>query len=184
MTCNVYPLVLSSLRGLWCALGALLLIGPLVAWADTSAPLVALPEGIAARLKAANLPQDALSVIVLRASDGATVLAHRADAPMQPASTLKTLTSIVALERLGPSYRGKTELRSAGKVLEGTLTGDVIVRGLGSPDFDWRALQNMLQSLRFSGVRTIAGDFITDRSYFQPSRLDVEIGRASCRERV
>jgi D-alanyl-D-alanine carboxypeptidase/D-alanyl-D-alanine-endopeptidase (penicillin-binding protein 4) len=134
-----------------------------------------LPERVAALLKEARLPQEALGVIVLRASDGATVLAHRANAAMQPASTLKTLTSIVALDRLGPSYRGKTELRSAGEVTAGTLTGNVVLRGLGDPDFDWRALQGMLQTLRFSGVRAIAGDLILDRSYFQPSRPDAGV---------
>ena len=132
----------------------------------------ALPDRVVHLLREANLPQDALGVMVLRASDGATVLEHRANAPMQPASTLKTLTSIVALERLGPSYRGTTELRSAAELKAGTLTGDVVLRGLGDPDFDWRALQAMLQTLRFSGVRAIAGDVILDRSYFQPSRPD------------
>ena len=135
----------------------------------------ALPDRVINLLREAKLPQDALGVMVLRASDGATLLAHRADEPMQPASTLKTLTSIVALERLGPSYRGKTELRSTGEISAGKLTGDVVLRGLGDPDFDWRALQAMLQTLRFSGVNAIAGDVILDRSYFQPSRLDAGV---------
>lgn len=143
--------------------------------AETKAPVTALPERVHMLLRAANLPQDSLGVIVLRASDGASVLRHRANEAMQPASTLKTLTAIVALERLGPSYRGKTELRSAGEISAGTLTGEVVLRGLGSPDFDWRALQGMLQTLRFSGVTTIAGDVILDRSYFQPSRIDVGV---------
>jgi serine-type D-Ala-D-Ala carboxypeptidase/endopeptidase (penicillin-binding protein 4) len=132
----------------------------------------ALPERVVDLLREANFPQDALGVMVLRASDGSTVLEHRANEPMQPASTLKTLTSIVALERLGPAYRGKTELRSAGEVKADALTGDVVLRGLGDPDFDWRALQAMLQSLRFSGVRVINGDLVLDRSYFQPTRPD------------
>ena len=135
----------------------------------------ALPDRVVNLLREANLPQDALGVIVLRAFDGATVLEHRATEAMQPASTLKTLTSIVALERLGPSYRGKAELRSAGEIKAGTLTGDVMLRGLGSPDFDWRALQAMLQTLRFSGVCVIAGDVVLDRSYFQPSRPDAGV---------
>ncbi len=140
-----------------------------------SAREAALPERVAALLHEARLPQDALGVIVLRASDGATVFAHRANVAMQPASTLKALTSIVALERLGPSYRAKTELRSAGEVKSDTLTGDVALRGLGDPDFDWRALQGMLQTLRFSGVRMITGDLILDRTYFQPSRPEVGV---------
>ena len=132
-----------------------------------------LPDEVAAMLNAAHLPQDALGVMVLRASDGATVMAYRATVPMQPASTLKVLTSIVALERLGPSYRGSTELRSAGEITAGRLTGEVVLRGLGNPDFDWRALQAMLQTLRFNGVQAITGDVILDRSYVQPARTDI-----------
>jgi len=132
----------------------------------------ALPDRLTALLSEARLPQDALGVLVLRASDGATVMEHRASAPMQPASTLKVLTSIVALERLGPAHRGTTELRSAGDVKLGTLTGEVVLRGLGDPDFDWRTLQTMLQTLRFSGVNAIEGDVILDRSFFNPPRLD------------
>ena len=143
--------------------------------AAVPAARLTLPDRVVNLLREANLPQDALGVMVLRASDGATVLAHRANEPMQPASTLKTLTSIVALERLGPSYRGKTELRSAAELTAGTLTGDVVLRGLGDPDFDWQALQGMLQSLRFSGVHVINGDLVLDRSYFQPSRPDADV---------
>ena len=175
MTECVFSLVSSSLRLVACGLCALALVGQASALADARTPLAGLPESVVALLRASNLPQDSLGVIVLRAADGRTVLAHRADEAMQPASTLKTLTSIVALERLGPTYRGKVELRSAGGVNAGTLKGDVVLRGLGSPDFDWRALQTLLQTLRFSGVHTIVGDLILDRSYFQPSRPDMGV---------
>ena len=143
-----------------------------IVYADTKQPAAELPERVVTLMQAANLPLNALGVIVLRASDGATVIEHRASTPMQPASTLKVLTSIVALERLGPAHRGATELRSAGDVKLGTLTGEVVLRGLGDPDFDWRALQTMLQTVRLHGVTAIVGDLILDRSYFNPSRLD------------
>ena len=41
---------------------------------------------------------------------------YRADVPMQPGSAMKLVTSIVALDRLGPNHRGHTELRSAAPV--------------------------------------------------------------------
>ncbi len=133
----------------------------------------ALPDRVVSQLNNANLPPEALGALVVRASDGAVLLAHFADRPMQPASTLKALTSIVSLERLGPTHRGRTELLTAAELRGEVLHGDVVLRGLGNPDFDWRALQGMLQSLRFSGVRVIAGDALLDRSYFQPSRPDL-----------
>ncbi len=178
LTVTLFPLRCSLISSrLFCICVALVVevAAAQVPSAAVPAAKSALPERVVDLLRDADLPQDALGVMVLRASDGAAVLAHRASEPMQPASTLKTLTSIVALERLGPSYRGSTELRSAGQVKAETLTGDMVLRGLGSPDFDWRALQAMLQTLRFSGVRTIVGDVILDRSYFQPSRPDAGV---------
>jgi serine-type D-Ala-D-Ala carboxypeptidase/endopeptidase (penicillin-binding protein 4) len=152
-------------------------------WAQsaTSAPAARvkstdeLPARVLELMRVGGVPEDAIGVAVLRASDGARVLAHRASVPMQPASTLKVLTAMVALDRLGPAYRGKTEMRSTGEIAGGTLKGDVVLRGLGNPDFDWRALQNMLQTLRFNGVIRIAGDVILDRSFFQPSRPDAGV---------
>ena len=142
-------------------------------YADASLAKRELPDQVGRLLREAQLPHDALGVMVVRASDGAVVLEHFADRPMQPASTLKVLTSIVALERLGPAYRGRTELRTNAERKDDVLRGDVTLRGLGDPDLDWRALQGMLQTLRFSGVRVITGDVILDRTYFQPSRPEV-----------
>ena len=96
-------------------------------------------------LAAAKIPTDAVGAVVIRAADGATILAHRPDASMQPASTLKTLTSIVGLERLGPTYRGHTALPSGGDLVSvvgnGALTppGDLVLLGVGNPACVWVA---------------------------------------------
>ena len=178
---NRLPLIMSTqtsfskravLKSLACGWVVAVSMAQSIVYADTKQPAAELPERVVTLMQAANLPLNALGVIVLRASDGATLIEHRASTPMQPASTLKVLTSIVALERLGPAHRGATELRSAGDVKLGTLTGEVVLRGLGDPDFDWRALQTMLQTVRLHGVTAIVGDLILDRSYFNPSRLD------------
>ena len=134
-----------------------------------------LPESVLSMLAAANIPTDAVGAMVLRAADGTTVLSHRAEMSMQPASTLKVLTSIVALERLGPTYRGRTELRTNGELIDGVLRGDLVLRGLGDPDLEWEAFQRMLQTLRHKGITEIKGDLALDRRWFQPSRPDVGV---------
>ncbi len=126
-------------------------------------------------LGAANIPADAVGAVVIRSDDDVTILAHRADASMQPASTLKVLTSIVGLEKLGPTYRGRTELRSSAEVVSGVLQGDLVLRGVGDPDLDWEALQRMLQSLRHKGIAEINGDLVLDRQWFQPARPDIGV---------
>ena len=157
-----------------------LLISILMTWgqpgyADASRAARELPDQVVQLMREAKLPLEALGVAVLRASDGVVLLEHFADRPLQPASTLKVLTAIVALEHLGPTFRGRTELRTAALRKNDELRGDVVLRGLGDADLDWRALQGVLQTLRFSGVRVITGDLILDRTYFQPSRPDVGV---------
>ena len=136
---------------------------------------VGLPTNVLTMLAAANIPADAVGAIVIRVRDGATILSHQPEVSLQPASTLKVLTSIVGLEQLGPTYRGRTELRTNGEIVDGTLQADLVIRGMGDPDFDWEALQRMLQSLRHKGLAEIKGDLLLDRQWFQPSRPDVGV---------
>jgi D-alanyl-D-alanine carboxypeptidase/D-alanyl-D-alanine-endopeptidase (penicillin-binding protein 4) len=135
----------------------------------------ALPVPLGQMLDAARLGTDSIGVMALRVSDGAVLLAHDAQRPMQPASTLKTLTSIVALERLGPAFRGRTELRSSAEISNGELVGDLVLRGMGDVDLDWEALRRMLQSLRDKGIEEIRGDLVIDREWFLPARPDLGV---------
>src|SRR5438874_12706415 len=83
--------------------------------------------------------EDAVSALVLR--DDKTILSHLADRPMQPASTMKLVTTLVSLERLGPVFRGRTELRTAGEVHGDVLGGDLYLRGGADADFSTEVLE-------------------------------------------
>ena len=137
--------------------------------------LAELPPALSASLQSRGLPDSAVGLIVQRVSDGATVLAHGADQSLQPASTMKVLTGWAALERLGPAYRGRTELRSIVPVANGVLNGDLTLRGLGDLDLDWRAFERMLQRVRHAGLREIRGDFHIDRTWLEPARPDMGV---------
>jgi D-alanyl-D-alanine carboxypeptidase/D-alanyl-D-alanine-endopeptidase (penicillin-binding protein 4) len=132
-----------------------------------------LPEPVAYVLQANHIPDDALSALVLR--DNQTVLSHLADRPMQAASTMKLVTTLVALERLGPVFRGRTELRSAGELHGDVLAGDLYVRGGADADFSTETLTGMLRKLRNAGIRKIDGRLIVDRQVFNPARLDLNV---------
>ena len=130
-----------------------------------------LPAPVAATLAAGGIAQDALSVLVLRGDT--TLLAYLAERPMQPASTMKLVTTLVALETLGPVFRGRTELRSSGDVVKGVLKGDLVLRGGADADFTGEVLETMLQTLRNTGIQRIAGKLVLDRSLFSPARPDI-----------
>ncbi|MBL8518738.1 MAG: D-alanyl-D-alanine carboxypeptidase/D-alanyl-D-alanine-endopeptidase [Betaproteobacteria bacterium] len=131
-----------------------------------------IPVTAATELKKLSIPATSVGIHAVRIRDGRVTLSHQPDQPLQPASTLKVLTAIAALDMLGPTHTGKVELRSAAPVESGVLKGDLILRGEASPDFTWQELRETLQSLRFAGIREIAGDVIVDRGYFSPTRLD------------
>jgi D-alanyl-D-alanine carboxypeptidase/D-alanyl-D-alanine-endopeptidase (penicillin-binding protein 4) len=142
----------------------------MIAWAPAHAQS-ALPDPVLRALRATTIPADALSVLVLR--DDKTVLAHLADRPMNPASTMKLATTLIGLELLGPTFRGRTELRTTAALQGDVLNGDLYLRGGADPDFSTEALTTMLRALRYAGIRTIAGHLVVDRGLFNPARPDL-----------
>ncbi|MBQ5950072.1 D-alanyl-D-alanine carboxypeptidase/D-alanyl-D-alanine-endopeptidase [Massilia sp. ST3] len=130
-----------------------------------------LPEPVAQVLASNGLPEDALGVLVLKGDT--VVLSHQANLPMQPASTMKLVTTLVGLERLGPVFRGRTELRTTGTIEGEVLRGNLILKGGADADLSGEAIESMLRALRYQGVKRIEGDLVLDRELFQPARQDV-----------
>jgi serine-type D-Ala-D-Ala carboxypeptidase/endopeptidase (penicillin-binding protein 4) len=132
-----------------------------------------LPEGVRAALQSAGLSEEQFGAVVLPLDAATPLVAHRAEVPMQPASTIKLITSAVALDRLGPNHRGRTELLSSATVLGDVLDGDLVLRGGVDPELGLPQLWALLAELRFQGIRVIRGDVILDRSLFVPARSDI-----------
>ncbi|MDN2718637.1 D-alanyl-D-alanine carboxypeptidase/D-alanyl-D-alanine-endopeptidase [Janthinobacterium sp. SUN120] len=147
------------------------LMAALLAGLGLSTAHAQLPESVSLLLRSANIPEDAMGAIVLRGNT--TVLSHGAERSMQPASTMKLVTTAVGLEQLGPIFRGRTELRTSADVINGVLKGDLILRGGADTDFNADVLAHMLQTLRNQGIVKIKGDLILDRQLFQPARPDI-----------
>jgi D-alanyl-D-alanine carboxypeptidase/D-alanyl-D-alanine-endopeptidase (penicillin-binding protein 4) len=141
----------------------------LLAWSRAAS--AQLPPQVVQLMTASAIPEDAIGVLVLRGDD--MLVSHLAERPMQPASTMKLVTTLVGLEQLGPIFRGRTELRSAGVQAGDTLTGDLALRGGADADLTGEVLQNMLQALRNQGVRKIDGRLVLDRQLFNPARADL-----------
>jgi D-alanyl-D-alanine carboxypeptidase/D-alanyl-D-alanine-endopeptidase (penicillin-binding protein 4) len=135
-----------------------------------------LPPRVLQALATAGVPADALTglAVPLGASNWPWQRWERhADRPVQPGSTIKLLTSAVALDRLGPNFRGRTELLSRAPVDGDVLRGDLVLRGGADADLGVAQLWALLNEVRDSGVRVIAGDVLLDRSLFQPERRDL-----------
>ena len=132
-----------------------------------------LPSSVEAQLKKAELPASSLSVIAMPANQGAAILHHQADRAFAPASTMKLLTSFIALDKLGPAYKWKTQFLTEDSVQEGVLNGKLYLRGGGDPNLSFEKFGLMLRALRQTGLRQINGELILDRQFFQPNRPEI-----------
>lgn len=149
----------------------LILAAALTGCASLAPP--ALPPPVEAALKAQGLPASSLGVLIEPLDGGAPLLARREHDAMATASTMKLVTAAVALERLGPNARARTELLAARAPVAGVIDGPLILRGGGDADFDWPSLWWLLRQLRESGVSEIRGGLVVDRSLFNPARPDL-----------
>lgn len=83
---------------------------------------------------------------------------------MRPASTMKTVTAIAALDKLSGSFQFKTELCYTGQIQDGTLRGDVYCVGGFDPLFSTDDMRSFVSSLQKMGVDTIQGHLYADKS--------------------
>ncbi|MGQ3053643.1 MAG: D-alanyl-D-alanine carboxypeptidase/D-alanyl-D-alanine endopeptidase, partial [Roseateles sp.] len=131
------------------------------------------PDPVQAALAEAGLPADSLGFVLQPLDGSRAALARRANEPMATGSTMKLVTAVVALDKLGSNHRGRTELLAGAPPVSGVIDGPLILRGGADPDLDWASLWWLLRQLRESGVREIRGGLVVDRTLFNPTRLDL-----------
>ena len=129
-----------------------------------SAPL---PPPVLKALQQANIPLDSIGVEVREVHSNKPLISLNAKKPMNPASTMKLLTTYAGLELLGAAYSWKTEAYLAGKLEQGILYGDLILKGYGNPKLTLENFWLWLHELQGRGLREIRGNLVLDRSAFQ-----------------
>ena len=145
---------------------------PAIGWAEAvpSDDVLAeneLPIRVRSALRYRNIPADSLSLYVVNLESGATALEWNADEPRNPASVMKLLTTLVALDSLGPTYTWRTEAYALGELSGDALNGDLLLKGYGDPFLVTERVWQMLRNVRRAGVRSISGDLLLDDSFFQ-----------------
>jgi D-alanyl-D-alanine carboxypeptidase/D-alanyl-D-alanine-endopeptidase (penicillin-binding protein 4) len=144
-----------------------------LAWLAGGASAQPLPAEVEAALARGKLPRDAV-VLLVAPVDGTAPprLVHRADAPVNPASVAKLVTTFAALELLGPAFTWSTPIYFDGPVQGGTLQGNLVLRGQGDPKLVIERLWLLLRRVQALGVRHVTGDIVLDRSAFELGPVD------------
>lgn len=155
----------------------------LIALTAASAHAVELPKTVADALHQAHIPVSNVGIVVREMNAATPLIQVNAQRAMNPASTMKLLTTYAALELLGPAYSWKTEAWLDGKLENGTLHGNLVIKGHGDPKMTIEQMWLWLHDLRNHGLREITGDVVLDRSAFEameidPAAFDNDPGRA------
>lgn len=125
-----------------------------------------LPPPVGQALTQAGIPESAVGIYVQESGADQPLLAIGEDRALNPASTMKLLTTFAALDQLGPGYRWTTEAYASAPLQGDSLTGDLILRGAGDPRLTLENFWLLLRDLRARGLREIRGDLVLDRSLF------------------
>lgn len=126
-----------------------------------------LPSALNGALQEARLPAANAAFLVQRVDADKPLLAHNIGKRMNPASTMKIVTTYAALELLGPAHTWKTEALADTPLRDGKLAGNLYLRGSGDPSLTQERFWLLLRQLRARGVTHIGGDLILDRSAFR-----------------
>ena len=134
-------------------------------------------ENVTARLdgilRSSLLETVQTSVMVWDLTDDVPVYQFRERLHLRPASTMKCLTAIAALDKLGADYDFKTRICYTGEVDDSTqvLRGDLYCVGGMDPMFSSSDMTEIARAVRDQGIKTIEGNIYADLSFKDCDRL-------------
>ncbi|QOR61561.1 D-alanyl-D-alanine carboxypeptidase/D-alanyl-D-alanine-endopeptidase [Sulfurovum sp. ST-21] len=130
--------------------------------------IYALPGGIETAIKRSGIPKKDISLYIKEAGESNTIVASlNASETRTPASVIKVFTAYSAVLELGFEYRWPTQFYIHGRLKNGVLQGDLVVKGFGDPTFGTDDLDDIITEIQTKGIRKITGNIVIDRSYFK-----------------
>ena len=138
-----------------------------------------IPKAVAVSLEKSQIPKEAVSISVVEIEPGQpgkvtgkTKLDWRSRQAMNPASTMKLLTTLTGLDVLGPQYRWRTNVYTDGLIRQGTLKGNLYLQGTGDPKLVPEELAKMMKGLQNLGIQKIDGNLFFDRSAYASNVME------------
>jgi D-alanyl-D-alanine carboxypeptidase/D-alanyl-D-alanine-endopeptidase (penicillin-binding protein 4) len=144
----------------------------LVATAVPTTAATALPAPVARAIAASGLPAKSFGLYAQEVVGDRTVFALNEELPYTMASTTKIVTSLAALDLLGPYYRWRTSAFALGTLADGKLVGDLLIVGGGDAQLTSAELRDWFARMRAQGLREIDGDIVLDPYAFQLAAAD------------
>ena len=143
----------------------LLLVLPLVAGAQ------ALQQRLDSLMQDTLLQRSVAGVMVWDLDADSALYRHDHQLTLRPASTMKLVTAITALELLGADQKLRTSLYYDGEVSNHTLHGNLYCVGRMDPMFSQADMDVFAETVQSMGIDTIRGRIVADVSMKDTLRL-------------
>ena len=128
-------------------------------------------------LKQNKIPSQKVGIIIANTNENLYQLnAHR---DFIPASLMKIFTASALLDSLPPSLKFTTQFFAENQIHNGTLKGDLYLKGGGDPGFVSESLWNLVNNLKRTGLKKVTGDLIVDDSHFDKERKGSRLAHSS-----
>jgi len=123
-----------------------------------------LPPEVRVALAASGLPLKSFGFYAqpVDTAAPATLAALNADQPFLMASTTKLITSLAALDLLGPTHRWRTQAFATGPVVNGRLQGDLVLMGQDA-GLTPAELSRWFKQMRGEGLSEVSGRIVLER---------------------
>jgi len=118
-------------------------------------------------IKEYKFQPDSFTFIVKNLSNKSEVIiSHNEKKLFNPASLAKIISTYVAIKKLGPQFKWKSDFLHNGEIVGNALFGDVIFKGRGDATFSIAKLEESIRKIQQKGLKEINGNLILDLSYF------------------
>lgn len=97
---------------------------------------------------------------VIDTASGDILEEHGGHTGLPPASVVKALTALYAMDILGPDHRFETRVLGTGHLEDGVLHGNLILAGGGDPELTTDGLGSLAEDLAAIGVTAITGKLL------------------------
>ena len=133
------------------------------------------PQNVQARLDTLThntlFERTQLGLMVYDLTADSTLYTYQAKQILRPASTMKLLTAIAALDQLGTKYEFRTSLYYTGEVKDSVLTGDLYCVGGMDPLFGRTDMYAFVESVKALGIHTVRGRLVTVTNFKESEML-------------
>ena len=132
----------------------------------TPSEIKALQHDINVLLAGKTLRSAQVGLIARDTERGTTLFSLNATQEFQPASNFKLLVGSASLDKLGTSFSFRTQVLSSGTVSNGTLNGDLYLKGGGDLHLTAKDLDDAAAAVAAAGIKHVTGSVVGDATRY------------------